>query len=98
MIDFKLKENSLRCIFKGRLATDVCQAIESEIDEQLSKNADRAVIFDLENVDYVASSFLRICIKTSKKLDYESFSIINVEPHVKKVFKISGCDNIMNIK
>ena len=98
MVNFKLEEDSLKCIFNGRMDTAACQTIAGEIDDQLNKNAGMSVIFDMENVGYVSSAFLRICIKASKKLGNESFSIKNVDPQVKKVFKISGFDSIMNIE
>lgn len=56
------------------------------------------VIFDLSQVDYVASSFIRICVQYARAVGSERFSVANCQPFVKKTFKISGLDAVLNIK
>jgi len=56
------------------------------------------VVFDLEKVNYVASAFLRICIKVAKDVGAKDLEIIHTCPHVKKVFKIAGLDRQLKIK
>ena len=55
------------------------------------------VVFDLKNVDYISSAFLGICIMISKEVGRENFSIVNVNPAMKKVFKIAKLDTILNV-
>jgi anti-sigma B factor antagonist len=103
MIKFEKQEGQfsslLKCKFQERLDTNVCleNELEAKIDEQIKKNSSSEVEFDLQEVDYISSAFLRICIKTAKTLN-NKFSITNVKPEVLKVFKISGLDKVLNIK
>ena len=83
------------CTFKKRMDTQECNKVEEEILSSL-KDAE-VVIFDLKGVEYVASSFLRICGKAAKKVEPGEFSVINVSSQVMKVFKISGLTDILDI-
>lgn len=96
MINYNLTDGKLVCIFLGKLNSAECQVWESELIEKVSKDGS-PVVFDLEQVDYIASSFLRICIRIPKLIEAENFTIINVTPHVKKVFKLAGFDKYLNI-
>jgi anti-anti-sigma factor len=55
------------------------------------------IIFDLQEVEYVSSSFIRICVSVAKEAGKGHFSIINCQPFVKKTFKISGLDEVLNV-
>lgn len=105
MINFNLENNILTCQFDSRMNTEACIIIEKSFNEQIqelkySQKLDDItdLIFDLEKVDYIASAFLRLCIKTSKEFQDKNFIIKNVSPNIKKVFKISGFDKLMTIE
>jgi anti-anti-sigma factor len=55
------------------------------------------VVFELKGVDYVASSFIRLCLTAAKGVAKGDFSIVNTSPQVKKVFKLTGLDTTLNI-
>jgi anti-anti-sigma factor len=95
-MQLKFQEDKLICAFSGRLDTERCLTLEKELDEDAGKSTG-PVVFDLAEVDYIASSFLRICIKYAKKLGKENFSLINTSPALKKVFKIAGFDELIRI-
>lgn len=88
----------LTCHFSGRLDTEECTHNEKDIETNIQNNANASVVFDLAQVEYISSAFLRICLKVGKTLGKEKFSIINVQPQVMKVFKISSFDTILTIK
>lgn len=90
------KDGKLVCKFEGRMDTIKCQETESEVMDKVEGH-DGQVVFDLGGVDYIASSFLRLCGKVANKVKSENMSIINVTPPVKKVFKISGLATKLNI-
>ena len=96
MVTFKMNEQQLVCLLKGRLSTDSCLQLETEIDTKLAEQPE-SVIFDIAEVDYVSSAFLRIVLKTSKKVGADHLSIIQAKPFVKKVFMIAGFDNFLQI-
>ncbi|MFC1770842.1 STAS domain-containing protein [Candidatus Margulisiibacteriota bacterium] len=97
MLKFEDQNNVLNVFFPRRLDTDFCLTETNKIEEKFTPNIS-AVIFNMQDVDYISSAFLRICITTGKKLGRENFSLINVLPEVKKVFKIAGIDKILEIK
>jgi anti-anti-sigma factor len=90
-------EGNLICSFTGSLNSDVCMKLTGELSAKISETRGK-VVFDLKGVDYIASSFLRICQKFYKEVGSGNFSIINVSPAVKKVFKMTGFEQIMDIQ
>jgi anti-sigma B factor antagonist len=97
MIEFTKSDGKLICTFGERLDTANCTEFQDKLYETIAESKDAAVVFDMQRVDYVASIFLGICIKIYKKKGPENFSLINVRPNVKKVFKITGLDKLINI-
>jgi len=87
---------NLVCNFSGRMDTASCSECENELFEKVTE-LKAPVIFDMQEVDYVSSAFLRICLKLLKTVGTESFSLVNVHPNVKKVFKIAGFDRQITI-
>ncbi len=96
MINYNLTEEKLVSTFSGKIDSVACSKFESELIKKITE-AEKPVVFDLAKVDYIASSFLRICIYVPKLIGTENFSIINVTPHVKKVFKLVGFDKHLGI-
>jgi anti-anti-sigma factor len=58
----------------------------------------KMIVFDLEEVMYVSSYFLRLCLSTLKTVGTERFILKNVKSDIKKVFMIAGYDKLINIK
>jgi anti-anti-sigma factor len=80
--------------FKGRLDSAKCAEIETEVRRTLAM-ASKALAFDLEEVDFVSSAFLRLCICGQQQAGSLGFRVINVAPYVKRVFKIAGLDAML---
>ena len=89
-------DGKLVCKFLGRMDTAHCMETEKKVIESIESAS--KVIYDLEGVDYIASAFLRLCIKTSQTVNQGNFSIINVTPVIKKVFKIAGLAEELNLE
>lgn len=70
------------------------------LDEEIQNiNSAASIILDFENVEYIASSGLRevvACYKKAKELKSE-FQVINVEPEVMSIFKLTKLDQKINI-
>jgi anti-anti-sigma factor len=94
VVEFIEKEDTLVCIFQGHLVTPQCAAIEDELQAKV-REAHGDVVFDLNGVGYVCSSFLRLCIGTAKKRGATHFLVANAQPAVKKVFMISGLESLL---
>jgi len=107
MVTFDLNstEKKMTCSFTGRLDTNACLKIVDEIGDKMKEikgpaadnTTDHSIIFDLTEVNYIASSFIRICINTAKQAEKGKFSIINSDPFIKKTFKIAGLDELLNV-
>ncbi|OGT98503.1 MAG: hypothetical protein A2298_05130 [Gammaproteobacteria bacterium RIFOXYB2_FULL_38_6] len=92
-----VEDNQLTLNFNGRIDTQASMELEPEIDVLLDQHHPDTVCFDLHDVGYVASAFLRICSKTAKKIGKEKFSIINTSPAIKKIFKIAGLEEALHV-
>jgi len=75
--------------FQGQLHAAACGAMNDDLMEACD-NAEGSLTFDLAEVSFVASSFLRIVLTVNRAKASEGFQIINVQPEVKKVFKMAG--------
>ncbi|MDP8298543.1 MAG: STAS domain-containing protein [Candidatus Tantalella remota] len=89
-------ESNLVCTFEERLDTANCQKIEDELFSKVEESK-APVVFNMRGIDYVASSFLRMCLRVAKEVGPGNLSVINVHPNVKKVFKIAGFDKQLSI-
>jgi len=105
VFDLNKHEKNLVCRFTGRLDTNVCMNLAEEINGKLKEISEQdrefipgyRIVYDLKNVNYIASSFIRICVNTAKKAEKGNFSIINTDPFIKKTFKIAGLDETLQV-
>ncbi len=75
--------------FQGQLHAAACGAMNDALLEAC-ENAGSALTFDLADVSFAASSFLRIVLTVNRTKGGDGFKIIHVQPEVKKVFKMAG--------
>lgn len=103
MVEFNFDEatQTLFCRFDGRMDTVsadlAAQQVNGKLSEMRGIAAISRIVFDLGAVDYVASSFLRLCIVAAKGVPKGNFSIINADPQVLKVFTITGLASILRV-
>jgi anti-anti-sigma factor len=80
--------------FKGSMDTAKCAQIEGDMRAAVaSPNA--PIVFDLSGVNFVSSSFLRLCIYAYQQARHHGFQVVNVSPSVTRVFKIAGLDAML---
>jgi len=94
----------IKCKFHGRMDTvrsnEAMAAFKEEYDGLLSSGVSEKelkITFDLSGVDYISSSFLRLCISSTRGIEQANFSITNTDPEIMKVFKIAGLDGMLNV-
>ena len=68
---------------------------ESLILKEL-ENAEQ-VIFDLKNVEFIASAFIRLCLEAVKITGKDNFEIVNSTTFVSKVLQISQFDQFIKV-
>jgi anti-anti-sigma factor len=77
--------------------TVTCEGMEVELQTSLAES-DSSVVFDLTGVKFVSSAFLGLCVRAFQKTSKLGFEIINVEPTIKRVFKIAGLEQMLNVR
>lgn len=86
----------LICKFQSSIMDiKTCMEDEKLLMENI-KNAEE-VIFDLTEVESITSYFLRLCANAANRIKKNKLSIINVNPSVKTIFKISNLTERINI-
>ena len=97
--------NTLNCLFSGRLTSENSasygEILIKEIDVQKKQAGvidNLEIVFDMEDVIYLASAFLRVCLIAAKKVDKNAFSIVNTNQFVKDLLITSGLENIAKIE
>jgi len=100
-INYNQAEKVITMTFNGRMDTMAVMKLNDLIGENpilINRKTDDRVVFDVGGVDYIASSFIRICVNHAKQAGPGNFSMVNCQPFVKKTFKISGLDDVLNIR
>jgi anti-anti-sigma factor len=88
-------QNALVIQFKGSMDTAACAQIDDDVRASVA-GSNAPVVFDLNSVDFVSSSFLRLCVYAHQEGREHGFQVIHVSPFVKRVFKIAGLDFMLN--
>ena len=104
MVEFEMDpaEALLVCRFDGRMDAavnaDAQNAVDAKLASLLPEHADRlAVVFDVENVTFVSSAFLRICMTAAQRVGAGRFSVRGTNPTLKKIFLVAGLDAVFPI-
>jgi anti-sigma B factor antagonist len=97
MYNYIKNDNLLTCVLSGKIDTLNSEMLEYQIFKNMSQGI-TSVVFDLQDVDYVSSSFLRIIIKIIKTTGKENFTIKNVQPPILKILKIANFTEIVKIE
>lgn len=101
--DYNKTEKVLVCIFDGHIDTNLCLSYSPELQSIIDKikateaSGEFEIIFDLKEVSYIASSFIRICVNAAKQVPQGSFKIMNSNPYIKKTFKVVGLDELLKM-
>jgi anti-anti-sigma factor len=87
-------QEEVRIAFDEQLDTAKCVEIEAAVRSAVD-GANSPVVFDLTRVNFVSSSFLRLCVYAARQAENRGFQVVNAEPSVKRVFKIAGLDAML---
>ena len=92
---YKLDNEVLKVSLEGRLDTEASAKFETEFAEISKSNPHGSLVIDASNLEYIASSGLRIMLKLVKT--EKNFKIENVIPAVYSVFEVTGFSKIINM-
>jgi len=74
---------------KGSLDTETSPELEEKLKEIIDEKT-KAVIFDMNELDYISSAGIAAVINTKKELKEKnaSFAMLNLKPQIEKVFEV----------
>ena len=79
----------------------MAQAVESKVMEHAGGSAQinkpLKAVFDLKEVDFISSAFIRICMMVLAKVKTGNLIVQNAGPFIKKTIKISGLENQLTV-
>jgi anti-anti-sigma factor len=96
--------HQLNCFFEGKLDTVISLDFQPKIEKEIATCQQKMpgdnlkVCFDFKQVDFITSTFIRICVASAKKVGKENFCIGNTNPLIKKTLKIAGLDEQLNVE
>lgn len=92
-----IDNKTLTLALHGRLDTTTAPALETEL--KASIEGIEELIFDLTDLEYIASAGLRVLLSSQKIMNHQGTMIIrNVSEAVMEVFDITGFTDILTIE
>lgn len=91
------KEENVIIELEGRLDTTTSPQLEAVLKTILSST--NYLIFDFENLEYLASSGLRVILLAQKTMNKQGDMVIrNVNDVIMDIFEVTGFDDILTIE
>jgi anti-sigma B factor antagonist len=99
IIEIKEQEGGMKAILNGRLDTPAAVKAQQEIGPLL-ENADKEIVFDCTNLEYISSSGLRLFLTIRKEASVKGGKVIieNINDEIRKVFMMTGFFNLFEIR
>lgn len=99
VIEIKEHDGGMTATFSGRLDTPAAVKAQQEIGPLL-ENADKEIILDCTNMDYISSSGLRLFLTLRKETTAKGGKVIieNINDEIRKVFMMTGFFNLFDIR
>lgn len=99
MIKITEENEGMKAIFEGRLDTPTAVKAQQEITPLLD-NADKTIILDCTNLQYISSSGLRLFLTIRKETSAKGGKVIieNINEEIRKVFMMTGFFNLFEIR
>lgn len=99
IIEIKEQDGGMKAILNGRLDTPAAVKAQQEIGPLL-ENADKEIVFDCTNLEYISSSGLRLFLTIRKEASVKGGKIIieNINDEIRKVFMMTGFFNLFEIR
>ena len=81
---------------KGKINAENASGIECEVLDVVKEHPDDEIIFDLQELEYISSSGLRMLLKAQKK-HRTPLKIINLSRDLYEIFQVTGFIKMMNV-
>jgi anti-anti-sigma factor len=97
MLEYRSEDDKFLCIFDGRIDTIASREIEDELIDKV-QHSKLPVVFDFSKLEYVASSFLRVCVKVARVAGATKIKVLNPSTDILHIFKMTGFDKLMEME
>jgi anti-sigma B factor antagonist len=99
IFDIKEQSSGLLAMVNGRLDTPAAVKAQQEITPLL-ENADKEIVLDCSNLEYISSSGLRLFLTIRKEASTKGGKVIieNISEEIRKVFMMTGFFNLFEIR
>ena len=99
IIEIKELDGGMKAILNGRLDTPAAVKAQQEIGPLL-ENADKEIVFDCTNLEYISSSGLRLFLTIRKEASVKGGKVVieNINDEIRKVFMMTGFFNLFEIR
>ena len=99
IIEIKELDGGMKAILNGRLDTPAAVKAQQEVGPLL-ENADKEIVFDCTNLEYISSSGLRLFLTIRKEASVKGGKVIieNINDEIRKVFMMTGFFNLFEIR
>ena len=99
IIEIKEFDGGMKAILNGRLDTPAAVKAQQEIGPLL-ENADKEIVFDCTNLEYISSSGLRLFLTIRKEASVKGGKVVieNINDEIRKVFMMTGFFNLFEIR
>ena len=99
IFDIQENQQGMYAAVSGRLDTPAAVKAQQEITPLL-ENANKAIILDCKDLEYISSSGLRLFLTIRKEVAAKGGSIVieNINEDIKKVFMMTGFFNLFDIR
>lgn len=97
MIEYKTEDGKFICTFHGRIDTAAAMDLEDDFLDKI-QHAGMPIVFDFADLEYVASAFLRTCVKVARMAGPTKVKIINASKDLLHVFTMTGFDKLMDLE
>ena len=95
-MDHSIKNEVLTIFLKGKINSGNSEETETAIDEILSSNQYKSIVFDLDELSYISSAGLRILLRI--KQENEDTKLINVSQPIYEIFEMVGFAKFLTIE
>ncbi len=94
MFDIKLGDQG-EIIMTGRFDASQAERAQAFLDDVA-----RPRMVDLTGLDYISSAGLAVLLRVQKRLipSGKGLKLVNVNPHIRDIFKFSGFDQIFEVE
>lgn len=89
-------DETLTINLTGHIDSANASEIESQIDNEISTQGCKALVFDLDGLTYISSAGLRIFLR--KRKDFADLKLINVSSEVYEILEMTGFTEMLTVE